>query len=157
MAPEQWLGLESERSDIYSFGILLYELFCNRHPFEVSDPLEYFVWHVEGSFPDPSELRNGIPASLASLMLACVGKFDSRPASFGVVRKALSRIYESIDGDPTQFAVEETKVPKEELLSQSESLRRLGLACLSRGDAEEALRILRRSLELVEELDHGED
>lgn len=60
MSPEQHRGEDLDaRSDIYSFGILAYELFSGRRPFDGDTPFQIFVAHVAQEIPSlRSEFKN---------------------------------------------------------------------------------------------------
>lgn len=69
VAPEQFHGFEADRkSDLYSLGVLLYEMLSGRVPFPYKDLLDYFH-ALESENPTPlGELLPGIPSRLESLV-----------------------------------------------------------------------------------------
>ncbi len=69
MSPEQTRGDDLDsRSDIFSLGILSYELFCGRRPFE-GDTLGELVNAIRvGRYPRPSEVRPELPEALDTLL-----------------------------------------------------------------------------------------
>jgi serine/threonine protein kinase len=79
-APEQWdKNLKiGPATDIYSFGVLFYEMLCGRRPFdapgEKPDPLELIHRHLKNPPPDPRAFRPEVPPSLAELVLHCLAK-----------------------------------------------------------------------------------
>jgi serine/threonine-protein kinase len=56
------------RSDVYSAGILLYELVTGQVPFTASAPMQVAYKHVHEDVPTPSSIRPGIPAGIDELV-----------------------------------------------------------------------------------------
>ena len=75
MSPEQVEGKEADqRSDIYSLGIILYEMLTGRVPFEGDTPFTIGVKHKSEMPRDPRELNMQIPQDLGRLVLRCLEK-----------------------------------------------------------------------------------
>ncbi len=75
MSPEQCHGDEvTLQSDIYSMGVILYEMTCGRLPFNGSRPVEIALKHVQEQPPDPKQFRPDMPKGLAELILKCLKK-----------------------------------------------------------------------------------
>ena len=75
MSPEQVEGKEvDQRSDIYSLGIILYEMVTGRVPFEGNTPFTIGVKQMSDVPKDPKELNSQIPEDLARLILRCLEK-----------------------------------------------------------------------------------
>ena len=92
LAPEQIKGEPVDaRSDVFSFGVLAYELLTGIHPFP-GTTLSELLHQVVRIEPDPvTSLWPGCPPDLAALVAACLDKDpDRRPASFSRVAEALS-------------------------------------------------------------------
>jgi len=99
MAPEQFVtGQSSVQSDIFAFGVLLYELVAGRHPFHRPDAPEFQSIRAI-QFADPPSLREivpTIPVELESVILRCLEKQpSSRFASAADVREGLKTILQS--------------------------------------------------------------
>jgi hypothetical protein len=78
-SPEQALMLPTDaRSDIYSLGILLYELACGRPPFKADSSEEVLRMHRETAPPNLLEVRPEIGMPLASLIMRCIEKDPAR-------------------------------------------------------------------------------
>jgi hypothetical protein len=74
MSPEQFLGLPADvRSDVYSFGIVLYEMFSRRRPFAASGFAAHRDAHLY-SLPAPLQTSDGLPAGLDGIVMACLAK-----------------------------------------------------------------------------------
>jgi tRNA A-37 threonylcarbamoyl transferase component Bud32 len=98
MAPEQaQSGSCDRRSDIYSFGVLMYEMVAGVPPF-LADSLPALFSRVVHEAPLPPSQQPGgqkqlIPAALEQLILMCLAKRPSdRPQSMGEVRERLDAI-----------------------------------------------------------------
>jgi len=75
MSPEQIEGKEvDERTDIYSLGIILYEMVAGRVPFEGDTPFTIGVKHKSEIPKNPKELNAQIPDDLSRLILRCLEK-----------------------------------------------------------------------------------
>ncbi|MCA9899102.1 MAG: serine/threonine protein kinase, partial [Anaerolineales bacterium] len=85
MAPEQALeGSSDVRSDLYSLGIVLYEMLTRRPPYDADTPLAILLKHVNDPLPLPTELNPEIPAALERIVLKALakepdGRFQSAP------------------------------------------------------------------------------
>ena len=96
MAPEQFVtGQSSVQSDLWAFGVILYELAAGHHPF-VRANLEEFQAIRAIQFQEVSPLDE-IPPELCSVILACLKKNPAdRYASAAEVREALRTIMKTL-------------------------------------------------------------
>ena len=94
MSPEQVEGKDvDQRSDIYSLGIILYEMLTGRVPFEGDTPFTVGVKHKSEAPADPKLINPNIPDDLSGIILKCLEKDrSSRYQSAGDVRTELERV-----------------------------------------------------------------
>jgi predicted Ser/Thr protein kinase len=75
MSPEQLRGERGDaRSDIFSFGMLLYEYACGVHPFEAETPLALAARILEGEPRTITSVRADVPVAVASVIDRCLRK-----------------------------------------------------------------------------------
>ncbi len=75
MSPEQSKGIDSDqRSDIYSLGIIFYEMFTGQRPFEAETRSEYLRKHIQVLPLPPMEVNPQIPEYLQKIILKCLEK-----------------------------------------------------------------------------------
>ncbi len=89
LSPEQARGLAvSPQTDVYSLGVMAYELFLEQLPFEAETAAEVMALHLRAAPPPPRELWPDIPAELEDLLLAMLAKQpDERPTMVEVARR----------------------------------------------------------------------
>ena len=94
MSPEQAKGSEmDERSDIYSAGVMMYEMLTGQCPFRGKDVAEILQMHLNDAPADPRTLRPDLPAGLAEIILACLAKHRAqRPATAFDLDRWLMRV-----------------------------------------------------------------
>jgi serine/threonine-protein kinase len=98
IAPEQVTGAPSDaRSDVYSAGIVLFEMLTGRQPFSGETPLAVAYAHVNSDVPVVSTVVGGIPPGVDQLVRAATGRDPrQRPADAG----AFLRVTRALRGLP---------------------------------------------------------
>ena len=104
MSPEQCQGEHLDgRSDLYGLGVVLYELFTNRLPFNFQNLSEAIATHNRGEMPTPAtEIRPELPAIIDTILNKCLAKNpNDRYADGAELSDALRSAMISLEGAPT--------------------------------------------------------
>ena len=115
MAPEQiGKGEASVRSDIYSLGLVFYELFTGHLPYQANSAVEWRRAHLESSPRTPSSVVKDIDPAVESAILRCLQKDPAkRPSSVRQVAAAFP------GGDPLAAALAAGETPSPEMVAAS--------------------------------------
>ena len=112
MAPEQFDGKVTERSDIYSLGHVLYEMFTGKRAFRADTLAELSRLQRESTPTSPSTLIDGLDPAVERAILRCLEKDPrERPASALRVSAALP------GGDPIAAALAAGETPSPEMVA----------------------------------------
>jgi len=102
MSPEQFDGYVDRRSDIYSFGVTLYQMVTGgRFPFAGSTPQEYEELHKYKKVP-------AVSSPLFSVIQKCLEKNpDKRYQDFASIREELEKLFKELTGKKLVIKIEE--------------------------------------------------
>ncbi|MGI6735757.1 MAG: protein kinase domain-containing protein [Anaerovoracaceae bacterium] len=77
-SPEQARGgYVDEKSDIYSLGIVMYEMLTGKVPFDGDNPVSVALKHINEEIVPPSQLTAGIPPSLEKIVMKATSKLQT--------------------------------------------------------------------------------
>lgn len=130
MAPELFIdsNLESAKSDIYSFGMLLYEMFAGELCFYGSNIEEWVHFHIHVKPKNLQNVRKNIPQEINHIVLKCLSKNPKeRFGSFLEIENLLQKVYKSITKASLDTISTSTKLAYWELSIKGNSLASLDL------------------------------
>lgn len=128
LSPEQVeQGKADTRSDLYSAGIVLFEMLTGQVPHSAESPIAVAFQHVHGEIPAPSQFKPGIPASLDALVQKATHRdpahrFQSAREFLETV-KAVRHLIETGDVDSTPVVLQRSiaPVPTEKVIQTAET------------------------------------
>ena len=99
MAPEQVRGRTIDsRTDIYTLGIIMYEMFVGRAPYSGDESMAILFQHVEGKAIPPREINTDIPAALEAVILKAMAVDpELRFQTFDELRLQLEKVTGGLD------------------------------------------------------------
>ncbi len=103
MSPEQGQGLAVDgRTDVYSLGIILYEMLTGRVPYEADTPMAVVVKHITGPLPPPRSLNPAISPAVERVILKALARdpADRFPRA-GALVEALEAALSQARQEPT--------------------------------------------------------
>jgi serine/threonine-protein kinase len=119
LSPEQVeRGISDARSDIYSFGVMCFELLTGQKPFDGDTPIQIAFKHVNERIPAPSTLRSDVPPALdAVIYRATSPNPDQRQRNGAELFEELQVVQVGLDPKRSQLSLDldlplETTLPK---------------------------------------------
>lgn len=90
MAPEQWTGKTTERSDQYSLGVVLYEMLTGRKPYVAETPAAILLKQATEELPRPSLYARSLPEAVEKILIKALARDPhNRYEDMGAFARAL--------------------------------------------------------------------
>jgi serine/threonine protein kinase len=97
MAPEQWDGKTSTQSDLYSLGIVLYEMVTGHKPYKADTPVSLMLKQATEPLPSPQQFVADLPEEMESLLLNSLARDPrDRFADMKVLIRAMEAVLASV-------------------------------------------------------------
>ena len=115
LSPEQvQRGLSDMRSDVYSLGIVLFEMLTGKKPFDGETPIQIAYMHVNENVAAPSTLNSSIPSDIDEIVLkATANNPDKRFKDAGEMHEQVLAQLTKLDPNRRQMSLElDIPIPK---------------------------------------------
>lgn len=109
LSPEQAKGESTDaRTDIYSIGIVLYEMLVGEPPFTGETAVSIAIKHIQDNMQNPTDIRPEIPQALSNVILKATEKErDNRYQDIESMQRDLSSVLESCRKDESPYISDE--------------------------------------------------
>jgi serine/threonine-protein kinase len=120
MSPEQGSGMKLDaRSDLYSVGVILFEMLTGRVPFETENAIGTVLKHINEAPPRPSQIAGGVDLRLEAICLRALRK--ERQDRYPGAREMRAELRAVVGGGPVDARVAEPPPPVQVVTEASAS------------------------------------
>jgi serine/threonine protein kinase/tetratricopeptide (TPR) repeat protein len=107
MAPEQARGKAEVdgRADVYSLGVIVFEMLAGRGPFERESPLDELMAHIQEPAPDVRQLNPALPEQISPVLQRALAKEPAQryPTAGELVRELAGALQADASSSPAQL------------------------------------------------------
>jgi serine/threonine protein kinase len=137
MAPEQSNGHSDYRSDIYSLGVILYQMLTGRVPFMAESPVAISLKHIQTTPIPPGKLNSEIPSSIEQVILKALEKdphqrYQQAQELAAAYWKALQQERSRAQSNPVTLAIDEIATGEQPGVSPAEPAAQLNPPAITR-------------------------
>ena len=160
--PGQWAGTPQKVSDIYAFGATVYLLCSGRKPFDSSASSfaarakEILQQQRSSEAPHLLTLVRSVPEPLGALTMRCLDRDPARrPQSFTEISGLMEELAAGYESAHSEWGKEKPlpiTLSQEQELRRARTIVRLGVECLQRGDAAQAMEQYQTASAVFEQL-----
>jgi len=119
MAPEQWTGESTALSDVYSLGVVLYEMITGHRPYVSDTPAGILLKQVSESLPFPKQYVPDLPEAVESVLLKVLAK---KPENrYPDMRSFANELQNLLDGREVTATTIKIKKLREQMTGKAEN------------------------------------